>query len=280
MNNIYPQNQNFEQPDKIERKKKLTDLIIWWSISAGLLILYFLIGVIEIYGNIYIPYESVLSTTLFGSGILIGIIACTKSFIFAGKRGRWVLISILIIVILLAALFYYQIYKPQKEAQMKAIQELVDLNYNSNYETVDWKIYRNEEYGFELKYPPAWQVVNDNPLTIREWPSISKIGDYWLSVLIYKSEEPLKSENITQWVKKEYMGRAGYQLSDRITGYINGRPVTQVFVEGAPQSPANILTYVINNSSEVLELGCLIAPKLADSNNLCYKILNSIKFIK
>ncbi len=27
-------------------------------------------------------------------------------------------------------------------------------------ETADWKVYRNEEYGFEMKYPKDWKIIN------------------------------------------------------------------------------------------------------------------------
>lgn len=30
-------------------------------------------------------------------------------------------------------------------------------------ETADWKIYRNEEYGFEIKYPNGWEFLVDDP---------------------------------------------------------------------------------------------------------------------
>lgn len=36
-------------------------------------------------------------------------------------------------------------------------------------ETSDWKIYRNEEYGFEFRYPYGWEIVNDTlPKTARD----------------------------------------------------------------------------------------------------------------
>lgn len=33
-------------------------------------------------------------------------------------------------------------------------------------DTSDWKTYRNEEYGFDVKYPPGWTHGYDNPIAV------------------------------------------------------------------------------------------------------------------
>ncbi len=60
------------------------------------------------------------------------------------------------IIILLGVYYYSQLFVieldeiPQTEIQSQITDE-----------TADWKTYRNEEYGFEFKYPTEW-VVRDN----------------------------------------------------------------------------------------------------------------------
>lgn len=163
MNNTYPQNQNFEQSDILKRKKNSKDLIIWWFIGGGLLVLYFLVGILEVYGNIYLPYESSLSTVLFGSGIIIGAIAFVKTLLFVGAGGKMVLVGGLILIILSAVIFYYRVYKPERESQLRAIQSLIELEDKQN--AVNLKTYTNSRIDYSLSVPGDWVNALDEAYT-------------------------------------------------------------------------------------------------------------------
>lgn len=67
------------------------------------------------------------------------------------KNNFWkIIIELVILIGLLAGGWFFIRNKPTKENEKN--------NQTQNQETEKWEIYRNEKYGFEIKYPAEWQV--------------------------------------------------------------------------------------------------------------------------
>jgi hypothetical protein len=70
-------------------------------------------------------------------------------FITQGKTNWKFLLIVIILAVIVGSIV---LWCPLKEEQVYQTPEI------KKTETTDWKTYRNEEYGFEIKYPETWNI--------------------------------------------------------------------------------------------------------------------------
>ncbi len=110
-------------------------------------------------------------------------------------------IIIVLAVVLIGGIFAYQYYYlPKQETETPKIE-------TPKNETAYWKIYKNKEYGFEIKYPKDWEVNIEKDTTPQNDISIffnkeTTSGNLRLSLSVNKYAEidtfrpPTKTEEI------------------------------------------------------------------------------------
>jgi hypothetical protein len=84
-------------------------------------------------------------------------------------------LSIVIVTLVAAAvlgLFYWQLVQENKTFDW---QKFAFVHKDIEVDTSDWLTYRNEKYGWEIKYPKEWYHVLDS--TIREGKEIDFFGN-------------------------------------------------------------------------------------------------------
>jgi len=97
---------------------------------------------------------------------------------------------------------------------------------SSQIDTSDWKTYRSEAMGFEVKYPNSWHVRQARgtieSVTVNQTPQVGK-ANLGLQFIVQRMINP-KGLSIRQWWNEQMQGKTPPASHQFIDSTIGGRP--------------------------------------------------------
>ncbi len=182
------------------------------------------------------------------------------------------IIFIVIIVIALGAIWYLQKYNTEPEVVDNTNQ---NTNDTQEIDVSDWQTYRNEELGFEFKYPGDWEhkISSDNFIYLKD-----SNKDYYLegsiTDLIVISTSKLPDDYfIDDWLREWTVTREKYNGSVR-----NIKVNNQIdAVQGFDYLGTYTVIHFNNNKYSINKVYLGSEDDYLD--NIYEEVLNSFKFL-
>jgi len=185
-------------------------------------------------------------------------------FITQGETNwKFLLIVVVLAVIVGGGALWYE-KRPEQQYQPVEIKKS---------EIANWETYRNDEYGFEIKYPKDWQVEVSAVKSIKIKNLIS--GSYF-EIIENKNENNL---TLNEWFKELTIidGRPTLKASAKETS-INGVKAYKLNSELEPPNPLFEIVGIADTQKRIFTLYAY--SRQLDDNIILEKMLSTFKFIK
>lgn len=157
-------------------------------------------------------------------------------------------------VIIVASVLGYVVLRTDSKSNAPSQQSnqlaANDLNKPSESDTMNWNVYTNSLYGYSIKYPKNWEIINED---MRETTEFSPIGeDYYIEgepeigVIRIVAAQNVKFDK-TRYANDQQIkldGRTAYKSTD---GY-GGEVSISFEIDGTPVSLVNDTSPAVTSS--------------------------------
>ena len=201
---------------------------------------------------------------------------------------KFILILLVIIVgiILIGGFLVYQYWwapKLEEESEKTVPQDKI----------VEWKTYKNEEYGYEIEYPSNWELFTSPP--ILEWDVFidgqiiivrwvkKGVARSWIRVIPRENKlnlEPERALNDLYQLSRYVSALEGLKLDSEEDIIFNGCLTKKlIYISEDPEISYTKITYLIQESDKMIYDLTLKTYELSEINDIFNQMISSFKFI-
>ena len=202
-------------------------------------------------------------------------------------RYKSIILPIVLALVLIAGGVWYVQKSTQETSPLANAVPQETKNSGSDADMADWKTYRNEEYGFELKMPQKWEASEKyNIMLFSENGPIGDLVNLFSSekniygspfgVRIYRIPNPEKKSLIDFFEYAHSGDRVPNPILEKVALGIDDLEFTLLYTESMPKDffSKHFIKFVNGSYFEIMYFN----PGVAQLNQQVDKILNTLKF--
>lgn len=190
-------------------------------------------------------------------------------------------IILIIVIITILAVLGYILFWPEKPVDNGNVPP-----DDTGIDTSDWQTYMNEEYGFEVKYPKTWTIVENLDSFIPVFDAENQ--NIKLGFGIFNNQDML---TLDDWVEKEdFFELKQYEDPESYIAHgLTGQPETlkindfeAIIYSGGASGGGKFETTLISKDDKVIVIAYSLPPYSSEKNieNKFKSIINSFNLIK